>query len=74
MRKGTLIDPRNWVPSDFWFRQGDVIAWYDRRIKLWTVFAIDRAGNQAGPADYHPNAASLCEYQGAGAYPADVYD
>lgn len=74
MRKGTLIDPRNYEAENYWFRQGNVIAWYDRHIRLWTVFAIDCSGNQIGPADYHPNAASLADYQGAGAYPADVYD
>lgn len=75
VRKGTVIDPRNWEPENFWFRQGNVIAWFDRHIKLWTVFAIDPVTlNQAGPADYFPNAASLAEYQGAGAFPADTYD
>lgn len=73
-RTGTLIDPRNYEAEHHWYRQGNVIGWFDKRLKLWTVFAIDPVTLlQAGPTDYFPNAASLADYQGEGAFPADLY-
>lgn len=72
-RNGSLIDRRNWDASNHWYRQGNVIAWYDRYTKLWTVYAITADGMQAGPAQYHHNWQCLVSTQGDGAYPAPLF-
>ena len=38
VRRGSSIDRRNWVAEDSWYRQGNRIAWYDRNIRLWTLY------------------------------------
>lgn len=73
-RTGSLIDPRNYEQADHWYRQGNVIAWYDRYIKLWTVYAVTPEGHQAGPAQYAPHWSDVVREQGQGAYPAPLYD
>ncbi len=51
-RKGTLIDPNNWVADKYWFRRGLRIAWYDRYQRLWTAYDIDADGHQQSAPDY----------------------
>jgi hypothetical protein len=59
VRKGSIIDRRNWVASDSWYRVGRRIAWWDRYTRQWIAYTLDTRGNQDGPADLYPNAGAL---------------
>ena len=32
----------------------DVAMWYDRRLRMWTLYPVDAAGNQLRQASYAP--------------------
>lgn len=32
----------------------DVAMWYDRRLRMWTLYPVDAAGNQLRQAQYAP--------------------
>lgn len=34
-----------------------VRMWYDRHLRLWTLYPVDKDGNQTEPAQYAPNRA-----------------
>jgi hypothetical protein len=59
-RKGSIIDRRNWKALDYWYRQGDRIAWYDRNIRAWTLYSVEPGTDyQRGAAEYYPNMDAL---------------
>jgi hypothetical protein len=59
-RRNTLIDPRNYVYADRWFRVDDRIAWWDRYLRLWTLFYCEPGTPyQRGPCEYYNNAQDL---------------
>lgn len=42
----TMINRRNYDPVERWYKLGDVVAWYDRRARVWTSYVINEAGHQ----------------------------
>ena len=66
-RKGTLIDKANWESDDAWYRVDNRIAWYDRRIRLWTTYTLDSRDYQDSIAQYGTLADMV-----AGTYSADT--
>lgn len=58
-RSGSLIDRRNWVTEDSWYRVGQRIAWWDRYTRQWIAYTLDGNGYQDGTADYYRNSGGL---------------
>lgn len=57
--KGSLLDPANYDKDESWYRAGDRIAWYDRRIKHWTTYTVSPEGHQLGGAEYYKRVRDL---------------
>lgn len=63
-RRGTLIDPANYIREHRWFQVDDRIAFWDRYTKHWIVYYVEPGTPyQRGACDMYPNADSLiaCE-------------
>lgn len=58
-RKGSIIDRRNWVSADSWYRIGQRIAWWDKYTRQWIAYTLDHRGYQLGSADFYPNSRTL---------------
>jgi len=58
-RKGSIIDRRNWVPADSWYRVADRITWWDRYTRQWIAYSLDGKGYQCGPCDLYKNSDTL---------------
>jgi len=58
-RKGSIIDRRNWVDADSWYRVGQRIAWWDRYTRQWIVYSLCAKGYQDGAADFYRNSTDL---------------
>ncbi len=59
-RTGSLIDKRNYISEDHWYRIGDRIAWWDRYLKLWTLYYVEPGTPyQRGGTSYYNNADDL---------------
>jgi len=59
VRKGSIIDRRNWVGADSWYRVGQRIAWWDRYTRQWIAYTLDSAGMQEGACELYPNSTAL---------------
>lgn len=59
VRKGSLIDRRNYVAADSWYRVGQRIAWWDRYTRQWIAYTLCSKGYQDGAADFYPNSGTL---------------
>ena len=59
-RKGSIIDRRNWVQADSWYRVGNRITWWDRYTRQWIAYWVTAdKGYQEGSADFYPNSDTL---------------
>ncbi len=47
---GEPIEPVEYIPVS-------VRMWYDRHLRLWTLYPVDKDGNQTEDAQYAPNRA-----------------
>jgi hypothetical protein len=63
-RAGSLIDTRNYIPADNWYRLGNRITWFDRYTRQWIAYTLDGDGYQLGSASYYPRIRELlaCEH------------
>jgi hypothetical protein len=44
------------------YKHNNLIYFYDHYIKSWTVYKVDKKGNQINVADYYPNKKRLIKY------------
>ena len=58
-RKDSIIDKRNWVSKDSWYRMGQRIAWWDRYTRQWIAYTLDSNGYQDGACDLYRNQTDL---------------
>lgn len=58
-RKGSIIDRRNYVASENWYRVGQRITWWDRYTRQWIAYSLCDKGYQEGHADYYRNSRDL---------------
>jgi len=58
-RKGSIIDRRNWVQADSWYRVGMRIAWWDRYTRQWIAYTVCDKGYQQGHAEFYRNSTDL---------------
>lgn len=59
-RKGSIIDRRNWVQADSWYRVGNRITWWDRYTRQWIAYWVTAdKGYQEGAADFYRNSGDL---------------
>lgn len=54
-----IIDGVEWEPTMNEAKAVKIEAWYDRHIKLWTLYPIDEEGNQLAGASYAGNRAEM---------------
>ena len=64
----SILDKRNYVADEFWYRLDDQICWWDSRIKFWTTYKIDDKGNQTSEAQYYANRDAVYAAEDAGTF------
>jgi hypothetical protein len=50
-----LLDRKNWSAENYWFAVREFRAFWDRYLKLWTVFVVDHNENQIEDCEYFNN-------------------
>lgn len=50
-----LLDRKNWIAADYWYKVGDFRAFWDRSLKLWTIMHVDAEDNQIDTVEYFNN-------------------
>lgn len=59
----SILDKAFYEKKHYWYRQGNRIAWWDRKLKLWTSYLINEKGSQISETDYANNKADFLEME-----------
>jgi len=51
----TLLDRINWDDDESWYALENIRAFFDRHLKLWTVYEVDADNYQTGSCEYFNN-------------------
>jgi hypothetical protein len=51
----TLLDRINWDDDESWYALENIRAFFDRRLKLWTVYEVDANDYQISSCEYFNN-------------------
>jgi hypothetical protein len=73
-KSGSLLDRDNWYADFNWYTDGVRIAWYDKHLKLWTTYLVDRQGNQVGDTNYFNNKTDWADAQRRGWFTNDLIE